>query len=278
MKTLLLLFTLTVASFLSNAQIINGNFEAPCTSPIPDISQTLGWVGVFSEEIVAPNAGLRSDKLKTVNSPAINQLFSWGSDTISGLILQSVNGPINNPSALTVSFAYKYTRVGLDTGLVLINLYDTLTVDPNDDVLLFQGYAEFTASTTSWGNMTIPVQQISQVTGTVNQFYFVAYASYNLLPKPGTTLWLDNITANGLSGIEENKDFNAFVFPNPATDVLNIKMNEDIASVLITALDGKFISNENASLINISELNSGMYLYTITTVSGKVAKGNFVKN
>ena len=126
--------------------------------------------------------------------------------------------------------------------------------------------------------MTIPVQQISQVTGTVNQFYFVAYASYNLLPKPGTTLWLDNITANGLSGIEENKDFNAFVFPNPATDVLNIKMNEDIASVLITALDGKFISNENASLINISELNSGMYLYTITTVSGKVAKGNFVKN
>ena len=126
--------------------------------------------------------------------------------------------------------------------------------------------------------MTIPVQQISQVTGTVNKFYFVAYASYNLLPKPGTTLWLDNITANGLSGIEENKDFNAFVFPNPATDVLNIKMNEDIASVLITALDGKFISNENASLINISELNSGMYLYTITTVSGKVAKGNFVKN
>jgi len=68
------------------------------------------------------------------------------------------------------------------------------------------------------------------------------------------------------------------VYPNPAADVLNIKMNEEVASVVITALDGKTVATETSASVTISGLNSGMYLYTITSVSGKVAKGNFVKN
>jgi hypothetical protein len=81
-----------------------------------------------------------------------------------------------------------------------------------------------------------------------------------------------------ISSIDEVSKLNVVAFPNPATDVLNIKMNEEVASVVITALDGKTVASETSTSVNISGLNTGMYIYTITSVSGKVAKGNFVKN
>lgn len=81
---------------------------------------------------------------------------------------------------------------------------------------------------------------------------------------------------NLVVGMEENV-IEAAVSPNPATDVLNIKISEEISSVVITALDGKVVANAATSAINVADLNAGMYLYTVTTVNGKVATGNFVK-
>jgi hypothetical protein len=160
---------------------------------------------------------------------------------------------------------------------VLINLYDTLLAGGDDDVILYQAFAEFTATTSAWGMMSLPVVANPEATGTVNQLYIVAVSSNNAGASPGTTLWLDNITT-GYVGVEENEVITATVYPNPATDVLNIKMNEEVASVVISALDGKTVATETSASVNISGLNTGMYLYTITSVSGKVAKGNFVKN
>ena len=280
MKKLLLSVALVAASFASNAQIIvNGDFEAAISSPLAGVGQTLGWgTGIYSAESTSPFAGARSAKLETVNSPQINAAFGWGSDTITGLMLQTVNGVIANPANLSISFAYKYTRVASDTGVVIVNLYDTLAAGDADDVLLYQAFAEFTATTSAWGTMTIPVAaNPEEPTGTVNQLFFAAVASNNAVASPGTTLWLDNITT-GFAGVEENEVITASVYPNPATDVLNIKMNEEVASVVVTALDGKIVATESSTSVNISALNTGMYLYTITGVSGKVAKGNFVKN
>jgi len=81
-----------------------------------------------------------------------------------------------------------------------------------------------------------------------------------------------------VAGIEENK-LATSAYPNPATDVLNIEMNgETIESVNITTLEGKVVSTATSGTINISELNAGMYIYNLTTVSGKISTGNFVKN
>jgi hypothetical protein len=279
MKKLLLSVALIAASFASNAQIIvNGDFEAAFSSPIPGVTQTTGWgVGLFTAETTAPFAGTKSAKLETVNNPSLNAALQWGSDTIIGLAQQTINGPINNPANLSISFAYKYTRVASDTGIVIVNLYDTLAAGDADDVILYQAFAEFTATTNAWGTMSLPVAANPQATGTVNQLYIVAVSSNNAVASPGTTLWLDNITT-GYVGVEENEVITASVYPNPATDVLNIKMNEEVASVVITALDGKVVATETSTSVNISELNTGMYIYTITGASGKVAKGNFVKN
>lgn len=68
------------------------------------------------------------------------------------------------------------------------------------------------------------------------------------------------------------------VFPNPAKDVLNIVANDEIASVVITTMDGKTVVTADSKTIDVASLNVGMYIYKVTTLSGKVSQGNFAKN
>jgi hypothetical protein len=81
---------------------------------------------------------------------------------------------------------------------------------------------------------------------------------------------------NFTAGIEENT-LSATVYPNPAMDVLNIRTEEAIQHVAISSIDGKVVANASASSVDISTLNAGVYVYNVTTVSGKTAKGNFFK-
>lgn len=68
------------------------------------------------------------------------------------------------------------------------------------------------------------------------------------------------------------------VYPNPAVNELNIKINEQIVSINVLTLDGKVvISSNNNSKIDVSELNSGLYIYQVVTVAGNVSNGNFTK-
>jgi hypothetical protein len=78
-------------------------------------------------------------------------------------------------------------------------------------------------------------------------------------------------------GLNENV-ISSSVYPNPANAELNIKTTEDITSVVVTTTDGKTVATGTTSNINVAALNAGMYIYQVTTVSGKVGTGNFVKN
>ncbi len=83
------------------------------------------------------------------------------------------------------------------------------------------------------------------------------------------------------AGINENMTEVANVFPNPANDVLNINLKENMTTVNILSTDGKLISsnevNANTTTVNVSDLTSGMYMYQITTSTGAVITNTFVK-
>jgi hypothetical protein len=81
---------------------------------------------------------------------------------------------------------------------------------------------------------------------------------------------------NFVAGVDENI-LSASVYPNPASDVLNIETEEAIQNVTITSIDGKVVANATSGSIDVSVLNAGVYVYNVTTVTGKTAKGNFVK-
>jgi len=72
-----------------------------------------------------------------------------------------------------------------------------------------------------------------------------------------------------LVGIEESKDTQVSIYPNPASEVINIHSNKLLnATVSVTDLTGKVVKNStisglNAS-INTSGLNNGIFFVTIT--------------
>ncbi len=67
------------------------------------------------------------------------------------------------------------------------------------------------------------------------------------------------------------------VFPNPATDFINIKSDETIKSIKIYDIKGSLIKTENSSKIDIATFAKGNYIISIETNSGTETK-KFIKN
>lgn len=88
------------------------------------------------------------------------------------------------------------------------------------------------------------------------------------------------------TGIDEiGIDLNYSVYPNPATDNLNLKIEGDNYSSLrfvLTAMDGKlltdeFIKNKNTT-ISMQAFANGTYILTVFQESKKIKSYNIIKN
>lgn len=99
------------------------------------------------------------------------------------------------------------------------------------------------------------------------------------------------VTTSGLGVIKYTLDLNTMsvgdpeliagstvsIYPNPATDVVNIASKENIASVEIIGLSGQKLMTSNEKQINVSHLNKGIYIVKITTVDGKTETKKLIK-
>jgi len=80
------------------------------------------------------------------------------------------------------------------------------------------------------------------------------------------------------AGINENNESHSVIYPNPATNVLNILSEKEIHNIEIYNVEGqlvKFIS-DNVNSIGISDLNNGVYFVKIHTENG-TATHKFIK-
>ena len=113
--------------------------------------------------------------------------------------------------------------------------------------------------------------------------YFAIGAKGNTAGTPtastaGINVRIDdiNIAKVQLNSLDENTVVSS-VYPNPANDELNFKVNGEITSITINTLDGKVVKNSTSLTVDVSALSPGMYIYHVN-VGGKIAAGNFVKN
>jgi len=114
------------------------------------------------------------------------------------------------------------------------------------------------------GVYTIQVRHKGTLVGGSQNYSLIANAS-------GTGLGLDS----------RDFDNSVFVFPNPATNLLNyeIKNNIDIASIAINDISGKEIyksSDVLSNSIDVSTLSSGVYFVTFKSDKNTVTK-KFIK-
>jgi hypothetical protein len=80
------------------------------------------------------------------------------------------------------------------------------------------------------------------------------------------------VLGNNNTAIGENSLMNTRVFPNPASDVLNIENNESIAVMYIMSTDGRVVStiSNPAQNVNISNLAAGNYMIRMISVDNNV--------
>jgi len=172
-----------------------------------------------------------------------------------------------------------------------------------DGAVIYNVYATFTppiaipANKTFWAGVVLPTTDdtgdtLALVTNTDGDFAdglthtgeFWSDDTFHTFADPGN--WGLNIAlaifpvVNMVAGIEEN-EISVSVYPNPASDVLNIKLNENASSVSILGMDGKVIStetvNSNTVSVNVSNLVSGVYFYQVVTENGTAIRNTFVK-
>ncbi|WP_343747697.1 T9SS type A sorting domain-containing protein [Fluviicola sp.] len=286
MKKILLSLGVAFSALSVSAQtVVNPGFESTMApiSGFQYVYATTGWTGInFGPETASPYQGSQAAKLVTTNDPALNTALSWGDDVIPGIIQQRVNGPVANPADLVVSMAVKFTKMGTDTAYIEVGIMDTMAAGSSDDVLLYAAALEISSSVSNWTPANFQMTNLG-ATGTPNRFYILAVSSTTgyfdtNTPTAGTTLWIDAVKTGSLGLNDAELSSAISVYPNPATTVLNIQSQEAISAVSILTTDGKVVATGDSSSINVEALNAGMYIYRITTISGKMETGNFVKN
>ena len=75
-----------------------------------------------------------------------------------------------------------------------------------------------------------------------------------------------NVTMNHVSeGVEENSDSAILVYPNPAHDFIRVRTNNDssVQRIDLYNVTGQLMTSSTENEINVSELNSGMYIIRV---------------
>ncbi|NHM08116.1 T9SS type A sorting domain-containing protein [Flavobacterium sp. CYK-4] len=88
----------------------------------------------------------------------------------------------------------------------------------------------------------------------------------------GNAIWLDAITINRVLATDTFFKSHFTASPNPASDVINISNNTDIAvnTIQLTDMNGRVVKEVKGmtNQINVNELNAGVYFLKITTDQG----------
>ena len=94
---------------------------------------------------------------------------------------------------------------------------------------------------------------------------------------PGV-FYFDDIMLTDPSGILEQNIAQAHVYPNPATDIINIKNSTDFEGISIFSMTGKLVyqTNEVSSSVNVSDFPTGMYNLQAISTDGKIYQAKFI--
>lgn len=94
----------------------------------------------------------------------------------------------------------------------------------------------------------------------------------------GTSNGSVTISAVAYVGVNEIDAIQVGLFPNPASDKVTVSTTEEVQSIEILSVTGQVITEFTATnSIDISELNSGIYMVRVTTVNNKMAVKRLVK-
>lgn len=141
----------------------------------------------------------------------------------------------------------------------------------------YDGGMNYNANLSINDNVIFPIQIYNA--GDLNPIWYGAGWNGNPAPSIGLKMF----PAAEL-GITETSKLEGIVYPNPATSVVTISMNESgAANLTVTDVTGKIALQSALSLVNgksevnIAALEAGVYFFNVTLENGQTSQFNVVK-
>lgn len=195
--------------------------------------------------------------------------FNFESGTIANLYL-----PFENLSALNMpilSFDLAHKRYNNSLAERLRVMYSTDCGQSWSNAYSKSGNTLATAGTTTsnyipaeadWRNEVVDLSNISDNDDVIIRFEFKS--------AWGNNVWIDNVKIEGTTGIAENDKFGVSIYPNPATDVINITTDNQVQRVEIFNMQGQLVKVESGEVTSVSvkDLANGVYTMKLTTDNG----------
>jgi hypothetical protein len=216
---------------------------------------------------------------------------SAGTFAVEGVEIPKISGSFTS-AAINAELLLSTADTYANDFTILIT--DSVDLATTTFLLQIGGYSNFAANKVDWtcvGNCD--TDSIGAILDASAEFIAIDFTNntnviwilngyINANPATNTGQWdIASLTFNGsLVSIQENVEnaVSAVAYPNPATDVLNVKVDgDDVVSIQITAMDGKVVSTTLGAAANVAELTAGIYIYEAKTVSGAVIRNTFAK-
>lgn len=197
------------------------------------------------------------------------------------------NFPYTTQGTYTITWSFDDGNGNVSTQAQIVMIEDVTmpTITCADDVVIDLSVGQ-TAYTVSGGEFDpVAVDDNCDITDVSNDYNMMSTLDGEDFP-PGTytVTWtvedaggnteycMVNVVINAYVGISDNTIPNVSVYPNPATNKLNIA-SEDEVNVIITDINGKVLSSfkhsDEISEIDISDFAAGIYFVKFTSKTGR---------
>lgn len=214
-----------------------------------------------------------------------NITYSCADTSIYGLTLQNyfttVYDPILMDSIEVVdSTTFRLSKIDPNTGVVIFispnnigaggNLTGGSFIDPNTMTYYFSN-----------GNQIVGVSLASGlITSSVSKTFSTGAIAFDMMRSTQNCFGAAKIRSNNTTGIDENVflNSNGIVFPNPAFNKIEIKIDFAFSKIEIIDFKGSLILKTSDNNIDISGLPQGIYYAIVFNENGRLFSSKFVKN
>jgi hypothetical protein len=178
------------------------------------------------------------------------------------------------------STTFRLSKINPNTGVVTFvspsnigaggNLTGGAFIDPNSMTYFF-----------SHGNKIVGVSlNTGLISSSVSKSFDSGAFAFDMMRSTQNCMNAAAIRVNNPIGISETVNYNldGFIFPNPAQNKISITLNVAINKIEILNPKGQLIIEQKDNLIDISNLQSGIYFVKVITENGELFSSKFIKN
>jgi hypothetical protein len=209
----------------------------------------------------------------------LNDIQIQGNDTkkytgLNFVGVETTGGNLLNVSNMTHLYLNFWTANMTDFRVKLVDFGNDLAYAGGDDT---EHELTFTPTLENW--MTLDISLTDFVNLASNNH--IAQLIFSGNPSGSGVVYVDNVLFhNVVTGLETIQSNEMKIYPNPVQNELSIAHSEDLASIQIYSLTGETIlvqEDMTTAKIDVSQLESGMYVCVMETVSGEIRQAKFIK-